>query len=578
MATKPQKKSSSNPCCKRHNGETITVYSVKLGKCMCLKCAMQQHDNLSDFMPISEGVEIMKSAGKNIVEEITLMSEMTRTMKNDRQNTIENIRKSDKNIRAQIRKTRDNLNRHLDLIEQNMTGKLKTILDKSERSFLKDQSDIHRLEAQLKKMKENVEILMKTGSGIDLISGVTNERVVFLQKKADIRSLQENMPPKIVQFKISPAVLEFIENVKTFGQVSLHSIADDDYDNELNLDTVHKTRNKKPYSFPGSNAMSPVSFRTHNDISHRHRFERFYDSRSTKKYGIRASNPYHPMSEQSNGAGNTDFAWKEGGDFLDAYDDFEGLRDDPFIYSADHGNTCNLTGVTSLTDGRVVVCDSKHKSLQLIDRQSEILDELVFHYKPCNVASISDNDVIVSFIDKDFISIFNATARAIRHVRNLSVSGRGGSYSLAYSSKKIAVCRRGEIRVLALDNGELISKIQIDAHFPQIAMSDGGNKIYLSDFVGGKVLCMNEQGRTKWEYGKEDLEPCNLAIDLNQLFVADVKGRILVLSTYGVLVRVVQCQGRLQAISVDPNTGTLLITLENSRDRKKSRSITIRAI
>lgn len=577
MSTSENKKSKVKPLCRRHNGEPVTVFSAIHGQCMCLKCAMEQHDHLSDFMPISEGVEMMKATGKSLVEEINMMSEMTRSLKKDRTKGIERIRVSDKNIKAEIRKTKDKIRRELDLMEQKLTNNLKVIMERSERVYLKDQTEFYKIDSQLKKIKENLQSSMKTSSGLELISGIMDEKSALLQKKAEVRRLQESMPPKQIQFRISDSILDFFENLKDLGEISQHSLGEGH--EEITDKSKSKPQNATSRSYPGSNAHSPLSFKTHS-LSPRNTIERSHGYRKRIKYGLHVSNPYHPMNEQFGNVNEDGYSRRpSGGDSsLDLYEDIGGSRDDPVIQSAEHDGPCNLTGVAALTSGRVVVCDSKHKCIQLINRQSEILDEAVFHYKPCDIATLSENEVIVSFIDKDFISVFYAASRTLRHMRNLSVSGRGGSYSVAVSKNKIAVCRRGEVRIFSSGDGDLINSIQIDAHFPQIALSDGGSKIYLSDFVGGKVTCMNELGRIKWEYGQEELEPCSLTVDLNQLFVADVKGEILIMSTYGILIRMIQCHGHLQAITVDPNTGTLLVTEESNRDKLRSRSIKIVSI
>jgi hypothetical protein len=579
MASTNQKngKTKAPPQCRRHHGEPITIFSNRFEKCMCLKCAMEQHDMLSDFMPISEGVQKMKSVGKILQDEISLMVETSKLLKRDRIRYQERLRLSEKNIRGEIRKTRDKLNRHLDLIEQKLTNKLKQIVEKSGRAFTKDQSDIQLLESDLYKMKDSIKVCLKTSDDIALISGLVSEKSAFQSKKTELRVQQEKMPTKSLQFRISNAILDFMDHVQDFGDVSLQ-IPFNEFNEFSESSPLSQRSPAIPINHPSNSDAgnsTPLSFRNHD--SPRSLLQKYPNNRIKNKYGMHISNPYHTFNAQFNrrSDGGVTYRNEHGNEFTDEYEETEGIRDDPIILSSDHEGACNLSGVAALTSGRVVVCDQKHKCVQLINRNSEVLDELVFHFKPCDIATISENGVVVSFIEKDFISIYTASYRALSHKRDISISGRGGSYSVAYCKNRFAVCRRGEIRIVSSDDGSLISRIQIEAHFPQIAMSDAGSKIYLSDFVGGKVSCMNELGKTRWEYSQDELEPCSLAVDLNQLFIADVKGKILIMSTYGILVREIQCYGRLHALCVDPNTGTLLVTQENSKHKTKSRSIKI---
>ncbi|KAH3715065.1 hypothetical protein DPMN_057769 [Dreissena polymorpha] len=573
--------------CRRHHGELLTVFSKKFDKCMCLKCAMEQHDLLSDFMPISEGVELMKSTGQSLVNEINTLTDITKVIKRDRMKYIENIHASEKNIKANVRKIRDKINRHLDLLEHKLFTQLKKIIDNNELAFHKDQHDIQLIETELKKVKQNVDTKLKSASDVEMITGIAVEKANVQSKKLDIRAHQSRMPTKSLQFRLSQPVLELTERVKAIGEVSMQKPFDefDDEEQELDFSPVPASFRSSvvPVTHPVPLPIStPLSFTAH-DVYAGQGLSKYSSTRVKNKYGIHVSNPYHSVNAQFNTSrnlpnGNVSYRTEHGDEATDPYNDFEGVRDDPIVLSAEHSGPCNLTGIAALSSGRIVVCDSKHKCIQLINRRSEVLDELVFHYKPCDIASISDDGVVVSFVEKDFISVYSVSTRALSHKRDVSISGRGGSYSIAFCKDKFAVCRRGEIKLVSSYDGKLIDTIQIEAHFPQIAMSDGGSKIYLSDFVGGRVTCMNEQGRTKWEYSQENLEPCSLAVDLNQLFIADVKGAIFIMSTYGILMRQLQCQGHLHAICVDANTGTLLVTQENNRDKGKSRSIKIIAI
>ena len=591
MASK--RKKVTPPLCRRHSGEPINVFSSKFERCMCLKCAKEQHEHLSDFMPISEGIKLMKKTSKELVDEISILTENVQNVKRDQSKYIQTVRSSDKNIRGQIRTLRDTVNRHLDLIEQKLVYRLKTLVDKSEKLFLNDQHDIQMFESDLRKMKNSISKSLTLASDSEVIANVITEKKKYEQKKNTLKVQRERIPTKVLAFYESFEVLDFIENVKEFGKVELKEEnqrldeTDDMFDTSLHLQPLtHRSSHVAdpvPSTFP--NTSTPLSFTkldcsimSKNPTSN----SKMQDSQNThsyegRKYGMHVLDPHHggyasrsTNHTQRQGSNKDDDV---SGDIKKQYNDVIGVRDERLILGANHNSPCNLSGVAALTNGRIIVCDSKHKCLQMINRQSEVLHQLVFQYKPCDIATISGNTFVVSFNEKDFVSIFTASANALTHKKDISISGRGGSYSVAFCKGKLAVCRRGEIRIVACDDGLLISKIQIEAHFPQIAMSDSGSRIYLSDFVGGKVTCMNELGKRKWEYGKDDFEPCSVAVDLNQLFVADVKGQILILSTYGILVRQIRCLGHLQAICVDPYTGTVFVTQEINRDKIKSRTI-----
>lgn len=560
--------------CRKHQGEPISVFSSKLKRCMCLKCAMEQHDILSDFMPLSEAVNTMKATGKAILEEMTVINENVDHFKKEQLKHMQKIRASDKTIKAQVRTIRDSINRHLDLIEQRLMLKLKQLVDKTEAAFISDQHTVQLMSSALKKVKDNITKSLNTTNGIELVTGISREKEKFKQQKLQVKEQNDRIPSQTLEFRPSDAIVDLQENIYEFGEVELKLGSDTGYSKDMHDSTMQPTSSRS--SVPPEqrrigvpNTSTPLSFTN------------FEKSRATiadtskvtanhkDKYGLHVVSPFHVNRAQKDQIGF------EQNDTVNKSNSLQNQDKILSIRSAYHSTPCSLTGVAVVASGLIVVCDSKHKCIQLINKQSEILDELVFHYKPCDIATVSDNNVVVSFVEKDFVRICDVSTKALTHKKDVSIGGRGGSYSIAYSKDRFAICRRGEVRIVSSDDGTLISTIQIEAHFPQIAMSNNGSKLYLSDFVGGKVTCMDDKGKTRWEYGADDFEPCSVAVDLNQLYVADVKGVVIVLSTYGILMRQLQCSGHLQAMSVDFNAGTLLITQENNRDKSESREIKI---
>ena len=559
------------------------MFSTKFEKCMCLKCAMERHDLLSDFMPIAEAAELMKATGNALLDETLQIDETLRKIKRDKVKFLEKLHSSEKDIRAQVRKIKDGIMRHLDVLEQRVSTALKQIVGKHEVQFQKDQHELSIAERDLKRVKDNVANALQMNSESEMIECIAKERMIVHQKKNVVKTHQSRKSSKFLQFQMAQSVLDFTQTVNELGEVSMKSLFDDSNDiepEEFSPEPPSFRSLAVPLKSTPFATSTPLPVGVHISPRSTSRSVGYPRTKSRNKYGMHAANPYHShvnVRDIESRAGGTSHRQFEGDGKETSFEEIDD-NGDPIVMTAKHNGPCNLSGLASLSGGRTVVCDSKHKSLQLVSRKSEVLDELVFHFKPCNVATVSDNDFVVSFMEKDFISIYTTTATSLRHKRNLGISGRGGSYSVAYSGNKFAVCRRGEIKVVAEKDGELINTIQIEAHFPQIAMSDAGTRIYLSDFVGGRITCMNEIGKVRWEYSHDDLEPSGIAVDLNQLFVTDVKGSILVMSTYGIVVRKLQCPGHLNALCVDSHSVSLLVSQEENRDKEKSRVIKILAL
>ena len=545
-----RKTKQSPQTCDRHRDEPIMVFSLKHEKSMCLKCAMTEHDQIADFVPVSEGARMMKAQGNKLLEEIRSTENIIKHIKQDKNRYLEKLRESERLVKDGIKNIRDTINKTLNKLESKAMGNLKQLVKSKETKFGEYKHAIYGLEDDLKSQFEHIRNSLKLGNDLDIISTVIQQKNLFQGTKLQVKDKQSNVQTDKVQFRTAPAITTFLENVRSLGEIKCVEFADEKKQTETEnnvQDDVIVARSRKIQSIPPRRETPDGPSRPHSTRSQRHaRFSRFHHG-----YEVRPARIPYKVANMTK-------------------------QDDHVIMTAEHDGPCNHTGVAALSSGHVVICDARHKCLQLISKDSYILDDIIFQCKPSDVTTVSEHDVAVSFQEKDYISLFRISSHSFLHVKDLSVQGRGGSYSIAYARNKFAVCRRGEIRIISED-GTLRSIIQIEAHYPQIALGESENKIYLSDFVSGKIICLTETGKTRWEYSRETLEPTGIAIDLNQLYVADVSGRILVLSTYGILVREIDCPGHLNTICVDQNTGILLATQE-SKDKAKSRSVKIVAV
>lgn len=537
--------------CERHREEPIMVFSLKHEKAMCLKCAMLEHDQISDFIPVSEGAQKMRLQGNKLIEEIRATENIIKHIRLGKNKYLERLRESEKLVKDGIKSARENIIKTLNKLESKALAQLKHAVKTKEASFAKFKQEIYNIEDDLKNMYTNISNSLKSGNELSIISTVVKEKNLFQETKAKVSEKNSSKQTDKMQFRTSAEIRTFLETVKSFGEVSCSESEDESKhpvieEREKQFIANNFLKESKFQSLPDTREtpslpLSPVeSTRSQRLV----RFSRFRHGYETRHAPV-LNGPTYLKGQTSH-----------------------------TIMTAEHDGPCNHTGIAALSSGCVVICDARHKCLQLISRESRILDDIIFHCKPCDVTTVSENEVAVSFHEKDYISLFNISEHKFVHIRDLSVSGRGGSYSIAHSRNKFAVCRRGEIRIISGENGAVLNVIQIEAHYPQIAFGDTDSRIYLSDFVGGKIVCLTETGKHRWEYSKETLEPTGIAIDLNQLYVTDVNGKILVLSTYGILVREIECIGQLNALSIDRNTGILLVTQE-SKEKTKSRMVKI---
>ena len=517
---------------------------------------------------------MMKVQGNKLLEEIKSTENAIKHIKLEKNKYLEKLRESERLVKDGIKSLRDSINKLLNTLENKVLGQLKQVVKTKETNFAKFKQDIYKIEDELKSMNDNIRSNLKTGNELAIIATVVKEKNIFQFTKAHVQEKRSHCHTDKIHFRQSAIMASFLENAKSLGEVSCVDAGDAVTQNALELSKNLKQNHTSGNRTPGNTSVSstykpslgvrdnvstsdsPIGSTRSQRLARFSRFRHSNDVQLTPVIDLQVQRNYHGNHLRQSP---------------------RGFYENNIIVTAEHDGPCNHTGIAALSNGFVIVCDARHKCIQLISRDSKILDDVIFHCKPCDVTAVSDNGIAISFHDKNYITLFNVSGRRFAHIRDLSVSGRGGSYSIAHSRNRFAICRRGEIRIISDEDGVLRNVIQIEAHYPQIALGETESRIYLSDFVGGKVVCLTESGQPRWEYSRESLEPTGIAIDLNQLYVTDIKGKILVLSTYGLLVREIECDGQLNALSVDQNTGTLLVTQE-SKDKRKSRVVKIVSI
>lgn len=230
----------------------------------------------------------------------------------------------------------------------------------------------------------------------------------------------------------------------------------------------------------------------------------------------------------------------------------------------------DVTGCQILPNGHLLFVDRDNKQLiQCNNKGNDIESVMTFESKPYNVCYIKDNTVAVNLPDiHQFLKIDLVSKEITTTIRR----GTGDySYGIDSNGKCIVVTEsfglNYKLSFLNLD-GKVVRCVDMGGQFDNVTMFE--SKLYCTDWLSNKVLCMEDNGNKLWEIDKNKLEtPLGIALDNNQfIYVACTNNNsIIIISPDGVTSRILLSEAdgikKPTGVSVDRETQTLLVSNRN---------------
>ncbi|XP_045209689.2 uncharacterized protein LOC123561406 [Mercenaria mercenaria] len=167
-----------------------------------------------------------------------------------------------------------------------------------------------------------------------------------------------------------------------------------------------------------------------------------------------------------------------------------------------HANGCYITGIATLSNGTVVLCDSVHDSLQLYDPEIQQISEMNCPH-PWSVAAVSDTAVAVT-LHYDHKLILVKAAKTLERINEKDIVLKCNA-SLAYDVKYYAyrlytLCIDGDVHILDLKGREYgVIKTRMPTNSLKYFDIDLKKE---NVFVSGEkgIACLNFQGLPLWNF------------------------------------------------------------------------------
>ena len=203
-----------------------------------------------------------------------------------------------------------------------------------------------------------------------------------------------------------------------------------------------------------------------------------------------------------------------------------------------------LCGVGVMQDGRLILVDQEHYTVQLFDQYHRFVTEAKLDSRPYDVTVLKDNKIGVSLQTERTIKFFIVTSDTLTPVADLGVPCEMVCYGICHGNGCYCVCCGDEVWILS-DEGRVVNRIRNDkagnSLFVQaeyVTMDTSGSTMFVSDAGNNKVLAMNIDGRRLWEFTYQGFKPSGIKCVDRYLYICDRdQHRILMLNLEGHVVK-----------------------------------------
>ncbi|VDI60374.1 Hypothetical predicted protein [Mytilus galloprovincialis] len=189
-----------------------------------------------------------------------------------------------------------------------------------------------------------------------------------------------------------------------------------------------------------------------------------------------------------------------------------------------------ISDMICLTNERVLVVEEKGK-VNLLSSDGRLQKQLPISDKPFSVTQIDQDNIAITFPDRNDIKIFNMETETVTKLITLDKACIG----LSFFNNSLAVgLDKDEIRIINLEGNKLKSiRVKNKSYLEYLVYCH--TRVIYTDYEDKSVYCVDESGVQIWKFAKDLLGPHGLCTDTyGNVIVADWRSqRIIVISKDG---------------------------------------------
>ncbi|XP_063418805.1 uncharacterized protein LOC134701594 [Mytilus trossulus] len=206
--------------CKIHNQKYQIFCKIHACPC-CAKCVIDEHNDCKVFVDIDDVIKNVKSSTAFQEIELTLidMVEYIERVKKDREENLLSIKEQKEKIETKILQTREEINNHLDLLQEMLTEAINLAIDKENEDTHTFLISVEQNEKDIKEFQSNHLKIKHHASELQTFLILKQMERDIAAKEELIQSFNKSLNHHHFSLKIDTTLEKFASNIKTFGEV-----------------------------------------------------------------------------------------------------------------------------------------------------------------------------------------------------------------------------------------------------------------------------------------------------------------------------------------------------------------------
>ncbi|XP_071123717.1 uncharacterized protein [Mytilus edulis] len=214
--------------CHEHE-EKYLLFCKEHNECACRKCVIsEKHRKCKEISPLEDVVKNVKTsvAFTEIMSSLQEMKGNVALILEDRRMNMYSISASIERIESEIYVTRQQLNHHLDKLQDHFVAELTKAVENSTKQIQSFIMDLTKKQRDIEEWIEDVESIKKNATDMQTFLGMTNLETKLNKTSNDLQSWIDgnHLSQTVVSFHLDTLLHDIINERTKFGKVVVHAM------------------------------------------------------------------------------------------------------------------------------------------------------------------------------------------------------------------------------------------------------------------------------------------------------------------------------------------------------------------
>ncbi|KAK3611441.1 hypothetical protein CHS0354_027165 [Potamilus streckersoni] len=531
MSSKPKRRQDKELTCGSHSGETLRFFCTLHNELICALCSIRQHKQCHETLTFQEATERFEDEKNSVLNEIESFHALFSAKDQENAHSLGLLKPRCDDIKRDIMNIRERLNMIIEQKEKYLLSAVERYEKVQEAKMMGKASQLQMLISFTSKLKERADEAYVKPTELLRVKSIS--RIVNKLGNLKERSFQYLLDSRCddLDFDVSPTVEEFLEDLDDIGELTITSAEQPEIDHcddlaltvrTEDLKTTHEQfedstfNEEKRYAYPlfrdGLDDDDQLAKKLHVDLKN-------------DDFHFSSDDEYQTDENYDDADGDIEGEDRSLGDETDDVSHVDELKGKMTTFmTVDHGKGCWLYGIVFLQDGRLVITDVTHDSLQMYSKTYDLLSESRVSFTPWDITTMSSDTVAVAAGGKSCIKIFRVNNNDFDHIKDIDV---GSECISVFFNEQLFIAGTWKGGVLLSPDGEVLQRIEKNSGGREvfrradfIASDDEGKNVFLTNSWASKIVCLTRDGVKIWEYQIKGMNPRGIHWEKDKLIIA----------------------------------------------------------